>query len=107
MEQKPVDVMHFDAKDIEDSKVIAALSYLGVLVFIPLLTKKDSAFAQAHAKQGLVMLIAIVILGFVPVVGWALDIVLIVINLIALINTLQGKYWKIPLAHDMSKKMNI
>lgn len=107
MEQTPADNMHFDAKDIEDNKVIAALSYLGVLVFIPLLTKKDSAFSQAHAKQGLVMLIAIVILGFVPVVGWALDVVLIVIELIGLINALQGKYWKIPLAHDMSKKMNI
>ncbi len=107
MEQTPTENMHFDAKDVEENKVIAALSYLGVLVFVPLLTKKDSAFAQAHAKQGLVMLIAIVILGFVPVVGWALDVVLIVLELVALINTLQGKYWKIPLAHDMSKKMNI
>lgn len=107
MDQKPSETTHFDAKDVEENKVIAALSYLGVLVFIPMLTKKDSAFAQAHAKQGLVMLIGMVILGFVPFVGWAVDVVLIVMNLIALVNALQGKYWKIPLAHDLSKKLNI
>lgn len=107
MDQTPSDTMHFDAKDIEENKVFAALSYIGVLVFIPLLTKKDSVFAQTHAKQGLVTLIAVVILSFIPIVGWALAIVVIVMNIIALVHALQGKYWKIPLAHDMTKKMNI
>ncbi len=100
-------VLNFDPKDVEENKVIAALSYLSILVFIPLLTKKDSKFAQAHAKQGLVMLIAAVVLSFIPIAGWALDIVIFIIGLVALINALQGKYWKVPLAHDLAQKLNI
>ncbi|MBI2415993.1 MAG: hypothetical protein HYV33_05045 [Candidatus Kerfeldbacteria bacterium] len=98
--------MTFDAKDVQDNKVMAALSYLGVLVFIPLLAKKDSKFCQAHAKQGLVTFIAAVLLGFIPFVGWALDMVVLVVNIIALVNALMGKFWKIPGAYDLSKKFN-
>lgn len=99
--------LHFDAKDVEENKIIAALSYLGILVLIPLLARKDSKFCQEHAKQGLVTFIAAVVLGFVPFVGWALDVVILVINIIALVNAVQGKYWKIPLAYDLSRKFNI
>lgn len=103
----PMGDMKFEPKDIEDNKVIAALSYISVLVFIPLLTKKDSPFAQAHAKQGLVMLIAEVILSIIPFLGWILLSVVLIINIIALVNALMGKFWKIPGAYDMSKKFNI
>ncbi len=103
----PAADLKFDAKDVEENKVIAALSYIGVLVFVPLLTKKDSKFAQTHARQGLIMLIVAVVLWVVPIVGWALEAVVLVVNIIALVNALQGKYWKIPLAHDLSLKLNI
>ena len=46
-----------------DNKIIAALSYIGILCLIPLLAKKDSKFAQEHGKQGLIMLIAWIVLG--------------------------------------------
>ena len=103
----PMGEMKFDPKDVEANKVIAALSYISVLVFIPLLTKKDSAFCQAHAKQGLVMFIASIILSFIPFVGWAVMSVLLVVDIIALVNALMGKLWKIPGAYDLGQKFNI
>lgn len=42
----------FDPSDINQNKVMAVLSYFGILVLIPLLAKKDSKYAQYHAKQG-------------------------------------------------------
>jgi len=105
-QQKPPEatpVMSFDQKDIDDNKLIAALSYLGLLCLIPLLAKKDSKFAQENGKQGLVLLlawVALMVIGIVPILGWLIgffgSIILLIINLIALIKTLMGGFWEIP-----------
>jgi len=44
-----------DSEDIEKSKAVSYLSYLGILFLVPFLTQKDGQFAQFHAKQGLVV----------------------------------------------------
>ncbi len=100
----------FDANDVEENKVFAALSYLGILVLIPLLVKKDSKFAMEHAKQGLVLFIIEMILwviNFIPVLGQILwivvGIVLLIVSLMGLIYALQGKFWKIPFVYDWAQ----
>lgn len=45
-----------ESNDIADNKAISILSYLGPLVFIPLFARKNSPFAQFHAKQGVTLL---------------------------------------------------
>jgi len=86
-------------KDIEENKVWGAIAYLGILCLIPLLAKKDSPFAQFHAKQGLVLFI-IEIVGWVifwiPFIGWILMVVVYVVALVGLIQALMGKKWRIP-----------
>lgn len=51
----PDTTVDYDKTDIEQNKWMAALSYLGPLVFIPLFVKKDSPYVQYHAKQGINM----------------------------------------------------
>ncbi|MFA5996088.1 MAG: hypothetical protein WCW27_04460 [Patescibacteria group bacterium] len=102
----PNNDLQFDAKDIADNKTMAMLSYIGILVLIPLLTKKDSKFAQAHAKQGLVMAVAMM-LYIIPVAGWIIGTIALVLDVIALVSALQGKFWKIPGAYDLSQKLKI
>ena len=46
----PENIPMGDPKDVEENKLIAAVGYLGILFLIPLLAKKDSPFAQFHAK---------------------------------------------------------
>ncbi|MBU3925064.1 hypothetical protein KJ854_03955 [Patescibacteria group bacterium] len=95
-----------DEQDIQQNKLWALLGYLGILVLIPLLAKKDSKFAQFHAKQGLVMFI----IGFflwIPIVGWLAAIAWIFIWIIAVIKVLQGQYWKAPVIGDFAQKINI
>lgn len=100
----------FDKKDIEDNKVIAALSYVGILCLIPLLAKKDSKFSQEHGKQGLVMLIVWIIGSFVfwiPLIGWALLLAVFIADLFAFIKCLQGEFWEIPVVGPLRKKINL
>ncbi len=98
--------MQFEKNDIEENKVIAMLSYIGILFLVPMLTKKDSKFCQAHAKQGLILFIAAVVVGWIPFLGQLVLLGIIVVAIIAIINTLDGKYWAIPVLDDLSKKLN-
>lgn len=103
-------VTHFDAKDIEDNKFVAALSYVSILVFIPLILKKDSKYAYEHAKQGLMIFIAGLIGSFVfwiPVIGWILGLALFIVDVIALVKCLQGEFWEVPGIGPLRNKFNL
>lgn len=63
--------------DVQDGKALAWLSYLGILFLIPLLAKRQNKYCQFHAKQGLVLLIAEIIVliltfffGIVALIVW-------------------------------------
>ncbi len=106
--------VNFSVEDVQENKVIAALSYLGLLVLIPLLVKKDSPFCQFHAKQGLVLLIAWVgigIIAIIPILGWIVSIVgtiiLFVLFIMGLVNALGGKYKELPLIGQYGEKFNL
>lgn len=95
-----------DAKDIQDNKIVALLSYLGILCLIPLLAKKDSKFCQFHAKQGLVMTIACFFV-WIPIVGWLLGVALFIFWVMGIMNVLSGKMAKLPIIGDLAEKINI
>lgn len=99
-------------KDVEENKVMAAIGYLGILFLIPLLAKKDSPFAQYHAKQGMVLFFCEVILGFVgwiPVIGWRViapigSLIAFILLIIGLVNALSGKTQPLPLIGGLAEK---
>lgn len=97
-------------KDIEENKLVAALSYLGILFLVPLLAKRESPFCQFHAKQGLMFCIVWIIGGFVfwfPLIGWAAGLFVLVLNIIGLVKALSGEKWEAPIIGDLAKKINI
>ena len=102
----------FDSKDVEENKGMAVLSYIGILVLIPLLAKKDSKFAQFHAKQGLVIFIGEVIIsviGVIPFIGWLIWFVgwifLVVISIMGIVNALKGQAKELPVVGGLSHKI--
>lgn len=104
----------FSADDIKKNKEIAALSYIWILCLVPLLLKKNSAYAQFHAKQGLTILIAwvvILIIGIVPILGWIIwffgMIAIVLVSIAGVIKTLNGEAWKIPFVYEWSKKWDL
>ena len=52
-----------DIKDAQDNKAMAVLAY--IIFLIPLFAAKESKFARYHTNQGLVLLIATVVLSIV------------------------------------------
>ena len=50
-------------EQIKEGKSLAWLSYFGILFLIPLLVYKDNPFSKYHARQGMVLFFAEVVLG--------------------------------------------
>ena len=101
-------------KPTGEQMVFGILSYLWVLVLIPLLVKKDDDFVHFHAKQGLILLIvwiAIWIIAFVPFIGWLIaslaTVALGIICLIAIVKVLMGQKWEIPIVSTYADKLNM
>lgn len=108
---------NFTQEDINDTKGLSCLSYLGLLFLVPMLVNKDSAYTKFHVNQGVVIFIAEIALsilgmckGFlrhIPAVGWLLSmllglcisaasIALTVFAVMGIVNALQGKAKKLP-----------
>lgn len=97
-------------KDVEENRAITYLSYLGFLFLVPMLVKKDSKFAQFHAKQGLVLTVACFIGSFlIPVFGLGLLVYLgvLILSIMGLLSVNNGEMKKLPLVGDLAKKINI
>ncbi|MBI4812633.1 hypothetical protein HY798_04350 [Candidatus Falkowbacteria bacterium] len=94
------------AGDVEANKVVAALSYVWILCLVPLLGKKNSEFAQFHAKQGFILFL-ISFLSWFPILGWLIGLVLIVVSVMGIIKALNGEKWEIPYVYNWSKKINL
>ena len=100
----------FGAEDVKDHKLVAALSYLGILVLIPLFLARKSPFAQEHAKQGLILLIVHIVGIFVywiPLIGQLIWLVVVIANIVALVKCLMGEFWEIPLIGEYRKKIHL
>ena len=100
----------FDSKDVEQNKMISVLAYLWILFLVPLLLARKSKFAQAHAKQGLVLFVVQSIsslFAWVPIIGplWNV-IIFFLIPLYALVRVLMGTYWPIPKIHSLAQRIH-
>lgn len=117
---------------IEDGKIFALLAYLGILCLVPLLAKKDNKFALFHAKQGLVLFITEIVVGIVMMVifvivgilGMAIGFIagilsilvwllwmlcmlgFLALSIIGIVQSLNGKYWEMPVLGKYATKFN-
>ena len=101
----------FDQNDIQQNRVMGVLSYLGILVLIPLFAARESPFARFHCNQGIVLALAEVILSFavrifgrLPLVGWIIRLVgglgglaVFVFAIMGIVNAINGKAKELPL----------
>src|SRR6476619_8236469 len=103
-----------------DRTIMLILSYAWFLSLIPLLVKKDDREVQWHAKNGLVMAIAITaidiifwILGrFFPVFTCLISFVpciifigYVVVQIIAIMKAINGQRFRVPTLTDFAEKM--
>lgn len=105
-----VDKQRTDSKDVEDAKAVTYLAYIGILFLVPLLAKKESKFAQYHAKQGLVLTIGWFLGSFLYIffgLGALVHLAILVFSIMGLINVSNGQMKDLPIVGDIAKKFNI
>ncbi|MEX1997308.1 MAG: hypothetical protein WEA04_01350 [Candidatus Andersenbacteria bacterium] len=107
----PDEISSRDVTGVDDDKLYAVLAYLTVLVVVPLLLKRNDPFVAWHARQGLVVLLglilSLVIAAWIPRLGNFLFLVLLAANVIALVQVLLGRRWKIPLLGTIATRFRI
>ena len=99
---------------IHEGKFFAVIGYIFVLCFVPLILKKDNAFAQFHGRQALVLFIfelAAAIIKSIPVLG---DVVfsfayvaLGIASLLGIVHVLMNEYWKMPVVYSIASKITL
>jgi uncharacterized membrane protein len=95
--------------DAQANRVTAALSYVFLLFFIPMM-RKGSPFCQFHARQGVVMFlvwIPVSLLSWLPLVGWLAWLSMLILNVMAIVKTLRGEQWEIPFLSKYAKQIKL
>ena len=95
--------------------VMLVLSYLGILALIPLITEKNDSEVQWHARHGLVLLVAYLILtvglfmaslviGFIGMLQIPLWLGYLVLIILGITNAMNGKRFVVPGLSDFADK---
>lgn len=99
---------------VKDGQFFAAVGYLSILCFVPLVLKKDNSFAQFHGKQALVLFIlefGAAILKIVPALGDLVFTVAFVVfgilSLIGITKVLMGEKWEMPVIYEISTRFSL
>ena len=102
-----------EEEEILEGKAYAILSYLWILCLVPLILKKDNRFVLFHAKQGLVLFIAELAVGFIgviPFIGWTIlffgTFLFGALSLVGIVQALLGNFWKMPVVGDIAEKIS-
>jgi uncharacterized membrane protein len=91
--------------------MMAALSYLWILIIIPFLTDaKNDPFVKFHLKQGLTLVIFEVIgmlVGWFPIIGWFVGWIIwllsLILTVIGIANVWNGREKELPLIGQYGK----
>ncbi len=105
---QPASESTFTADDINTNKTIAGLAYF--IFFLPLLASPDSKYGRFHANQALLLFIAgiagNIMLGLIPIIGWALTplygLVILVLGIMGLLAGFGGKAKQLPIIGGIS-----
>ena len=102
----------------QNRTIMLILAYLGILALIPLLTEKDDAEVQWHAKYGLVLTVTWIVLWVVLAIismvlsfiggiigclfSFILPIGILVIHIICIIKAINGERFRLPVLADFA-----
>lgn len=108
------------ASSSSDRTIMIVLSYLGILALIPLIMKKHDKEIQWHAKNGLVLFVAYIIVtvlwtlvsNFMPTtlgcalsfVGCGIGIGYLVVVIMGILKGVKGQRFKVPMLSDFADK---
>ena len=94
--------------------VAGALCYLVGFItgIVFLMIERENKFVRFHAMQSIVFSVALVVvgvvLGFIPILGWALGLLVnlaaVVLWIVLMIKAYQGEEWEIPVLGKIARE---
>ncbi|MFA5020834.1 MAG: hypothetical protein WC517_02115 [Patescibacteria group bacterium] len=87
----------------QDDQLWGALSYLWVFSIVALALKKNNDFVRSHANQGALLFI-LSFIGLIPVFGWFINLIILILAIIGIIKALSGQKWELPILGETAKK---
>lgn len=91
------------------SRLLAFMSYLGILCFVPLFTNKGDEYVAFHAKQGLIIwmlgvigIFALYLPSFGKFMFSAAVMAVVVYSAIGAASVLLNRAWKLPGVHSVA-----
>ena len=99
---------------MKKSRFLAILSYLNFLVLIPIFASGRDEFVKKHMKQGLFLLLCLVLLPYVliiPLLGWVIGAVwaaaLLILWIMGIISAAAGRERPLPLIGKLTDRLVI
>lgn len=94
------------------SRILAVMSYLGVLSLVPLVMNRDDPYVQFHARQGVILwmweVLAIYTL-LIPAVGSFFfrfsSLACLVLSVVGVLSVLLGRAWKFPILGNWASRL--
>jgi uncharacterized membrane protein len=97
---KSLDWSKLNFRKFNLTTILALLSYLSVLIFIPMLVQSPRTFVQYHVRQGIALLgvwVLFVFSFFVPGLPYLFAIYIVIATVIAISNVLRDKEQPLPI----------
>lgn len=93
-----------NAQDVQLHKDIAACSYIYVMsVVLYLLKEHESPFVRFHARQGMVLFAASVIVWMIPIIGRFLELFVLIGMVMGFLVAAQGHWTELPVVGPLAR----
>ncbi|MEO5366616.1 MAG: hypothetical protein H7831_09730 [Magnetococcus sp. WYHC-3] len=98
--------------DARDSRMLAGMSYLGILALVPFMLGRQGTFELHHARNGIVLWIwevlavyALVVPGVGRLIFQASTLACFVLSVYGLVAVILGQRWRVPVASWISDRI--
>ena len=96
--------------DVADNRLLAALSYVGLLFVVPLLAGQRSEYAMFHCRQGIMVFAVqsvLSLLVWVPVLGVLAYAVVLTASVVGFVKAWRGERWEMPIIGKYAQMLKI
>ncbi len=95
-------------------KLLAVISYIGVLSLLSMILVRENEYVRSHVRQGVALFVAEIICTLIlviPFIGWIIGfigwILCILFSVLGLIKVIKDRKWQIPVLGKLAMKIKI
>ena len=99
-----LEVFNMVAKEAKTNAIISYITIVGWVVALILNNQKKHEFTSYHIRQTLLLYIIWLVFSFIPIIGWLLNIGVLILWILGLISAINGEKKSIPIVGELAQK---